>query len=64
MEPFDVFKELVFQQIALKRLTSDNTKDLIYDSYLKSLAFREQFMDSADLQSWTYRMIENIFAKD
>ncbi len=45
------------------RLTADkdNAKDLLQDTFLKALAYREQFEDSTNLKAWTYTIMKNTF---
>ena len=45
------------------RLTSDrdDAKDLLQDTFLKALAYQEQFEDSTNLKAWTYTIMKNTF---
>ncbi len=45
------------------RLTAnkDDAKDLLQDTFLKALAYREQFEDSTNLKAWTYTIMKNTF---
>ncbi len=67
METFNFYNELVSLQGPLNRfamrLTSDydDAKDLTQDTFLKALAFREQFADSTNLQAWAYTIMKNTF---
>ncbi len=67
METFDFYNELVSLQGDLKRfamrLTSDHeeAKDLTQDTFLKALAFREQFVDTTNLRAWTFTIMKNTF---
>lgn len=45
------------------RLTADkdDAKDLLQDTFLKALAYREQFEESTNLKAWTYTIMKNTF---
>ncbi|MDR2037979.1 MAG: sigma-70 family RNA polymerase sigma factor [Bacteroidales bacterium] len=45
------------------RLTDDkdDAKDLLQDTYLKALAYKEQFEDETNLKAWAYTIMKNTF---
>ncbi len=45
------------------RLTAnkDDAKDLLQDTFLKALAYRNQFEESTNLKAWAYTIMKNTF---
>ncbi len=45
------------------RLTSnrDDAKDLLQDTFLKAISYRDKFSDNTNLKAWTYTIMKNTF---
>ena len=39
----------------------DDAKDLVQDTFLKALIYREKFEDNTNLKAWTYTIMRNTF---
>ena len=46
-----------------RKLTSceDDAQDLLQETYLKALVFRDKFADSTNLKAWLFTIMKNIF---
>ena len=46
-----------------KKLTGndDDAQDLLQETYLKALVFRDKFVDSTNLKAWLFTIMKNIF---
>lgn len=46
-----------------KKLTNneDDAQDLLQETFLKALTFREKFVDSTNLKAWLFTIMKNIF---
>ncbi len=67
METFDFSNELIALREPLNRfalrLTSnrEDAEDLMQDTFLRALVFKEQFEDSTNLRAWAYTIMKNTF---
>jgi RNA polymerase sigma-70 factor (ECF subfamily) len=45
------------------RLTSsrDDAKDLLQETFLKAISYRDKFSDNTNLKAWTYTIMKNTF---
>ena len=39
----------------------DDAKDLVQDTFLKALIYRDKFEDNTNLKAWTYTIMRNTF---
>ncbi len=54
--------EKVLSVFALRLTTDkDDAKDLLQDTFLKALTYRDQFKDSTNLKAWAYTIMKNTF---
>ncbi len=42
----------------------EDVKDLVQETYLKALLFKEQFKDNTNLSAWTFTIMRNIFINE
>ncbi len=57
-----VHLEEKLNRFALRLTTNkDDAKDLLQDTFLKALAYRNQFEESTNLKAWTYTIMKNTF---
>ncbi|UCH14950.1 MAG: RNA polymerase sigma factor, partial [Bacteroidales bacterium] len=45
------------------RLTSntDDAKDLLQETFMKAISYRDKFSDNTNLKAWTYTIMRNTF---
>jgi len=54
--------EELFTRFALKLTANkDDAKDLLQDTFLRALMYRNQFEPSTNLKAWTYTIMKNTF---
>jgi RNA polymerase sigma-70 factor, ECF subfamily len=59
--------QLVNQRTSLKNfaysltMNSDEAQDLVQETYLKAIRYREKFADATNLKAWLYTIMKNTF---
>jgi RNA polymerase sigma-70 factor (ECF subfamily) len=67
MTAIEFNQQLINQRIPLKNfaysltLNSDEAQDLLQDTYLKALMYRDKFADASNLKAWLYTIMKNTF---
>ncbi len=67
METQDFNKQLTSLQDNLKHFAKsltqndDEAKDLVQDTFLKALTYRDKFEENTNLKAWTYTILKNTF---
>jgi len=60
-------RQLVDQQLPLRRfaysltMNGEEAQDLVQDTFMKALYYRERFMDATNLKAWLYTIMKNTF---
>jgi len=54
--------EEALERFAMSLTTNqDDAKDLVQETYLKALTYREKFMNNTNLKAWVYTIMKNSF---
>jgi RNA polymerase sigma-70 factor, ECF subfamily len=67
MTAIEFNQQLVNQKISLKNfaysltLNSEEAQDLVQETFLKALRYREKFADATNLKAWLYTIMKNTF---
>ena len=67
MTAIEFNQQLVNQRLSLRNfaysltMNNDEAQDLVQDTYLKAIKYREKFTDSTNLKAWLYTIMKNTF---
>jgi RNA polymerase sigma factor (sigma-70 family) len=67
MTAIEFNQQLVNQRIPLKNfaysltLNNEEAQDLVQDTYLKAIMYRDKFADATNLKAWLYTIMKNTF---
>lgn len=67
MTAIEFNQQLINQRTPLKNfaysltLNSEEAQDLLQDTYLKALTYRDKFVDASNLKAWLYTIMKNTF---
>jgi len=67
MTAIEFNQQLINQRTPLKNfaysltLNSEEAQDLLQDTYLKALTYRDKFADASNLKAWLYTIMKNTF---
>lgn len=67
MTAIEFNQQLIHQRTPLKNfaysltLNSEEAQDLLQDTYLKALTYRDKFTDASNLKAWLYTIMKNTF---
>ncbi len=67
MTAIEFNQQLVNQRVSLKNfaysltLNNEEAQDLVQDTYLKAIKYRDKFADATNLKAWLYTIMKNTF---
>ncbi|MDQ3048723.1 MAG: RNA polymerase sigma factor [Bacteroidota bacterium] len=67
MTAIEFNQQLINQRVPLKNfaysltMSSEEAQDLVQETYLKALKYREKFADATNLRAWLYTIMKNTF---
>lgn len=67
MTAIEYNQQLINQKTALKNfaysltMNTEEAQDLLQDTYLKAIIYREKFVDASNLKAWLYTIMKNTF---
>lgn len=67
MTAIEFNQQLINQRVSLRNfaysltLNNDEAQDLVQDTYLKAIKYREKFTDATNLKAWLYTIMKNTF---
>ena len=67
MTAIEFNQQLINQRVPLKNfaysltMSSEEAQDLVQDTYLKALTYRDKFADATNLKAWLYTIMKNTF---
>ncbi len=67
MTAIEFNQQLINQGTSLKKfaysltLNGEEAQDLVQDTYVKAISYREKFMDATNLKAWLYTIMKNTF---
>ncbi|MGZ4049042.1 MAG: RNA polymerase sigma factor [Bacteroidia bacterium] len=67
MTAIEFNQQLINQRTPLKNfaysltLNSEEAQDLVQETYLKALKYRDKFVDATNLKAWLYKIMKNTF---
>ena len=67
MTAIEFNQQLINQGTSLKKfaysltLNGEEARDLVQDTYVKAISYREKYMDATNLKAWLYTIMKNTF---
>ncbi|MCW3084873.1 MAG: sigW 5 [Bacteroidetes bacterium] len=67
MTAIEFNQQLIYQGTSLKKfaysltLNGEEAQDLVQDTYVKAISYRDKFMDATNLKAWLYTIMKNTF---
>lgn len=67
MTAIEFNRQLISQRLPLKKfaysltMNSEEAQDLVQDTYVKAISYREKFIDATNLKAWLYTIMKNTF---